>query len=381
MKYMMLLNQDNGFIEIMMQDGDTVEKIVLDFKERSYPIYFEEDFFKLPGILKEKNFSSKVLIITDTNVDNHYGEQLQHLLSGQGFICNKFVFQAGEQNKNLDTISLIYDECLKHRLDRKSVIIALGGGVTGDIAGFAASTFMRGIKFVQVPTSLLAQVDSSVGGKVGVDYQGSKNIIGSFYQPSLVYMNLKVLQTLPKREFISGMAEVIKHAVIYDYDFFEYLEQNIDSILKLDTNTLKYVVWKNCIIKSQVVQQDETEQELRAILNFGHTIGHALESVLDFSLLHGECVSVGMAAAAFIAYSNNLLAYNDYERILSLLQRFGLPVKVKDIDCNEVYEEMLRDKKQEKNKLKFILPVRIGRVIQTTEVTKENIFSALEHVT
>ena len=265
-------------------------------------------------------------------------------------------------------------------MDRASAIIALGGGVTGDIAGFAAASYMRGIRFIQVPTSLLAQVDSSVGGKVGVDYKGSKNIIGAFHQPFFVYINLNTLQTLPKREFISGLAEVIKHGVIYDKAFFDYLEQNIEKVLNQDIETLKYVVRKNCAIKAQVVQQDEKEHGLRAILNFGHTIGHSIESVLLFSLLHGECVSVGMNAAAYIAARKNLLGQGDFDRMIKLLQRAGLPIQVNDIDVNRVYNEMLRDKKQVKNKLKFILPTSIGQVIQTTEVTKEDIFGALHHI-
>ena len=355
-------------------------KVDLKEKDKSYPIIFEESFAGLPQMLKEKNISSKLLIVTDSNVNMHYGDQMQKLLADHGFEAYKFVFQAGEQQKTLETISSIYDACLEYRLDRASAIIALGGGVTGDIAGFAAASYMRGIRFIQVPTSLLAQVDSSVGGKVGVDYKGSKNIIGAFHQPFFVYINLNTLQTLPKREFISGLAEVIKHGVIYDKAFFDYLEQNIEKVLNQDIETLKYVVRKNCAIKAQVVQQDEKEHGLRAILNFGHTIGHGIESVLQFSLLHGECVSVGMNAAAYIAARKNLLSQGDFDRVIKLLQCAGLPIQVNDIDVNRVYNEMLRDKKQVKNKLKFILPTSIGQVIQTTEVTKEDIFGALHHI-
>ncbi|WHH59546.1 3-dehydroquinate synthase [Petroclostridium sp. X23] len=357
-----------------------LDSIKMDFNERSYSIYFEENFSSLPQVLKEKKITSKILIVTDSNVDKHYGNQLYDLLINEGFSVYKHVFEAGEQNKHLATISSIYDTCLANRLDRGSAVIALGGGVTGDIAGFAASTYMRGIKFIQVPTSLLAQVDSSVGGKVGVDYKGTKNIIGSFYQPSLVYMNLSVLQTLPEREYISGMAEIIKHGIIYDNAFFEYLEQNMGDILNLDMNTLKHVVRKNCLIKSQVVQQDETEQGLRAILNFGHTIGHAIETVLDFRLLHGECVAIGMIAAAYIGCRKKMFREDEMDRIIALLKRAGLPVNIKDIDYDKIHDEMLKDKKQVDNKLKFILPTEIGKVMQTTEVTKEDIYNALEYI-
>lgn len=358
-----------------------VNHLIVDLKERSYPIFFEKNFLQLPEVIKEKNFSSKVLIVTDTNVDQYYGNQVQQLLSNNGFEVDKFIFEAGEQSKTLNTVSLIYNECLKYRLDRNSAIIALGGGVTGDIAGFAAASFMRGIKFIQVPTSLLAQVDSSVGGKVGVDYKGSKNIVGAFYQPMLVYMNINSLKSLPKREFISGLAEVIKHGIIYDYDFFKYIEKNVDAILGLDANVLKYVVEKNCIIKSKVVQKDETEQGLRAILNFGHTVGHAIESVSNFSLLHGECISLGMVAAAFLAHKANILDLNDWDRIVKLLKRTGLPIRIKNIQIEQVYKEMLKDKKQVDCKLKFILPIKIGEVFQTTDITKGDIMDALEYIT
>ncbi|MGE4284064.1 MAG: 3-dehydroquinate synthase [Clostridia bacterium] len=357
-----------------------MDNIKLEFNERSYSIYFTEDFSLLPQALRQNKITSKVLIVTDSNIDRCYGELLFGLLIKEGFAVNKYVFEAGEKNKNLDTIASIYDKCLNYRLDRSSAIIALGGGVTGDISGFAASTYMRGIKFVQIPTSLLAQVDSSVGGKVGVDYKGTKNIIGSFYQPAMVYMNLNVLQTLPERELISGVAEVIKHGIIYDAEFFEYLEQHLENILKLDMNILRYVVWKNCMIKARVVQQDETEQGIRAILNFGHTIGHAIESVLNFSWLHGECVSVGMAAAAHIAYDKKMLAATELDRIISILKRAGLPILIKNIHPDTIYDEMLKDKKQVNNKLKFILPVSIGSVIQTTEITKEDVYNALRYI-
>jgi 3-dehydroquinate synthase len=357
-----------------------LEDLLLDFKERSYSIVFRDSFLDLPKILTAQKLSSKFLIITDTNVDFYYGEQIKEFFSDNNCTLYKFVFEAGEKSKNLNTISQIYDQCIEHRLDRSSAILALGGGVVGDIAGFAASTYMRGIPFIQIPTSLLAQVDSSVGGKVGVDFKGSKNLIGAFYQPALVYMNLKCLRTLPKREYIAGLAEVIKHGIIYDMEFFSYLENNVESILSQDFDILKYLVKKNCMIKADVVQQDEKELGLRAILNFGHTIGHAIESIMDFSLLHGECVSIGMVAASYIACRKKLLSEKHFSRIVGLVHKIGLPTKIKNIDFEKVYGEMLKDKKQKRNVLKFILPVKIGKVIQTTVVTKEDIFEALEYI-
>jgi len=355
-----------------------VEKIYVDLKERSYFIYFEDDFEYLSRLLEERTDWKKFLIVTDSNVDKEYAASIEQILTNAGKQCCKFVFNAGEQSKCLKTISDIYRVCIDNRLDRNSVIIALGGGVTGDMAGFAAATYMRGIRFIQVPTSLLAQVDSSVGGKVGVDFQGTKNIIGAFHQPAFVYINISTLKTLPKREFVSGMAEVIKHAVIYDSAFFDYLEQNMDQILSLDLRTLRYVIKRNCEIKSSIVQQDEKEQGLRAILNFGHTIGHAIESVYNFQFLHGECVSLGMVAVGRLACNMDIFSAEDHDRMTALLKKVGLPVKLENVDVEAVYNEMLKDKKQRDNQLKFILPVEIGKVIQSTEITKDMIFDVLK---
>ncbi len=354
--------------------------VAIKAEGRSYLIVFEEDFSTLPKRIKEIKKLSKILIVTDSNVDEFYGEEVQNLLSSNGFDVNKFVFEAGEKQKHLDTISDIYNACHEYKLDRSSAILALGGGVTGDIAGFAAASYMRGIQFIQVPTTLLAQSDSSVGGKVGVDYKGTKNIIGAFHQPMLVYMNLSSLKTLPTREYIAGLAEVVKHGIIYDFSFFEFIEENIDKILNIDMETLKFLVRKNCYIKSQVVEQDEKEQGLRAILNFGHTIGHGIESVFDFSLIHGECVAIGMNGAAYIALKKGLISDDEYERIISLVKRTGLPIQVEDIDVECVYEEMLKDKKKVKDEIKFILPTTIGNVMQTTEVSRKEIVEALKYI-
>ena len=357
-----------------------VDKLIVDLKERSYPICFADDFSQLPDMLKERKLSTKILVVTDSNVDKYHGDDLVKTLESAGFTVGKSVFEAGEKNKNLQTIAKIYDDCLKYKLDRKSVIIALGGGVTGDMAGFAAATYMRGVNFVQVPTSLLAQVDSSVGGKVGIDFGGSKNIVGAFYQPQLVYMNMSCLKTLPIREFTSGMGEVIKHGIIYDANFFEDIEQNLEKIFGLDTDKLKEIVKKNCSIKAAVVQEDETEQDLRAILNFGHTIGHAIESVCEFSLLHGECVALGMVAVSQIAVKQGLINQDVMERIEKLIKKANLPIRISLLNKEKVYEEMFRDKKMTENKLKFVLPTEIGRVIQTTEVSKDQIFEAMDYI-
>ena len=357
-----------------------LKMVEVNLGDRSYQIVFEKGFTDLIVWLKEKYTSTKFLIVTDSHVKKYYADELQQQMNKAHLKAEIYAFKAGEQQKKLNTIREIYDICIKNKCDRSSVIIALGGGVTGDIAGFAAATFMRGIEFIQVPTSLLAQVDSSVGGKVGVDYNGSKNIIGAFYQPKRVYMNIETLRTLPKREFAAGLAEVIKHGIIYDATFFEKIEKNIEALLALDADVLTEVIKRNCEIKANVVAQDEKEHGLRAILNFGHTIGHGIESASNFELLHGECVAIGINAVFFIAYHKNMIPKSQWERIIRLLEFVGLPITAKNINKKEVYQHMLQDKKRDKNQLKFILPHSIGKVVQTTDVSEEEIFAALEYV-
>ncbi len=361
-----------------------MKNLSINLKEtkRQYPIIIEREFKKIIYTLQEYKDISKILLITDSNVNSYYGNELMDILTKYkvNVDVDKYIFPAGESNKLLSTVSSIYDKCLQLEMDRSSLIIALGGGVTGDIAGFVAATYMRGIRFAQVPTSLLAQVDSSVGGKVGVDFQQSKNIIGAFYQPIFVFTNVNALKTLNKREFISGMAEIIKHGIIYDLGLFQFIENNIDNIQLLKHDILKELIYKNCFIKAQIVEEDEKEKGLRAILNFGHTIGHGIESASDFSLLHGECVSIGMVAAVYISLKRKLISNDEYERIISLLKKMGLPIKVEDIDDEQIYKEMQKDKKKEKGKLKFILPIRLGEVIQVTDVTIDEVYNALNHI-
>ena len=339
-------------------------KLNINLKDRSYPIYIESDFNAIGRYIQNAGVNGKIVVVTDSNVDKLYSETCVDVLVGYGFDVNKYVIEAGEKSKNLDTIKDIYKFLIEKKLDRHSALLALGGGVVGDITGFAAATFLRGISFIQVPTSLLAQADSSVGGKVGVDFEGSKNIIGAFYQPKLVYINVNTLATLPKRELRSGLAEVIKHGIIADRSFYEYIEQNLDKIMELDENSLKYVVKTNCKIKGNVVEQDEKENHLRAILNFGHTIGHAVESVSNFELLHGECVSIGMAGAFKMAQYMDMVDEKLTKRISDTLTSAGLPVKINGLNTEKILEQMFYDKKIKNNKLTFILPKGIGEVFQ-----------------
>jgi 3-dehydroquinate synthase len=269
----------------------------------------------------------------------------------------------GEEHKNLKTLATIYDRLIEQRFERKSCILALGGGVVGDIAGFAAATYLRGVPYVQVPTTLLAQVDSSVGGKTAVDHRDGKNLIGAFYQPKLVLIDVDVLATLPRRELVAGLAEVIKYGIIEDPDLFYLLEQRIDRLIALDRDLLIQVIGTSCAIKAKVVELDEREDDYRAVLNFGHTVGHALEAATDYTQLrHGEAVGVGMAKAAALSNRLGFCDPQTLERINRLIFQAGLPVEIpQGVDLQALIQGMEIDKKSAGGKVKFVVCAGIGK--------------------
>ncbi len=357
-----------------------MERLKLDFGENSYDIVFETSFDALCDALAKINAPKKLLIVTDSNVEAIYAREVLGCLQGAGYDMQVYAFPAGEQQKHMQTILSICGACMKHQMDRKSMILALGGGVVGDMAGFAAAIYMRGIRFVQIPTTLLSQSDSSVGGKTGIDFAGSKNSLGAFHQPKLVYLNVSTLKTLPKREFISGMGEVVKHGIIYDRDFFVYLKENAEKIKSLDEKSLIHMANTNCSIKAKVVVEDEKETGLRAILNFGHTIGHAAESAMNFAMTHGECVSLGMCAASYIAAGRGLIKEEEFLQIKEVLSLYDLPVSAVLPDTEKILDFMQKDKKKLDGALKFILPTQIGSVISVTDVTEEEICRAIESI-
>ena len=304
-------------------------------------------------------------IISDAMVAPLFARHVKQSLARAGFESETIIVPAGETSKSLKSVEKCYDQLAAHRLERKSFIIALGGGVVGDLAGFVAATYLRGIPFVQVPTTLLAQVDSSVGGKVGVNLKAGKNLVGAFHQPRLVLCDLDTLKTLPMREFRAGLAEVIKYGIIYDAQLFENLERNLDKLLRREPKVLADVIARCCEIKAEVVAQDETESGLRAILNFGHTIGHALEAISHYGkYLHGEAISIGQAAAAKLSQELMGLPEKDAQRIEKLFLRAGLPMNVR---LNQRQQERLvnamkLDKKVSSGEIKFVLARRIGEV-------------------
>lgn len=355
-------------------------KLNVNLGERSYPIYITCGYENLAKCISSARLNGKMVLITDSNVDRAQAESCTAALLENGIEVHKYVIEAGEKSKNLDTIANIYKYLIGLKLDRTATLIALGGGVVGDITGFAAATFLRGINFVQIPTSLLAQADSSVGGKVGVDFEGSKNIIGAFYQPKLVYINVNTLKTLPEREIRSGLAEVIKHGIIKDEDFYDYVDYNIKKIYSCDEDVLQYLAKENCAIKGKIVEEDEKESELRAILNFGHTIGHAIETVSNFELLHGECVSLGIVGAFKLAQYLEMIDEAKVTKVSETLKKAGLPITLKGLDVNRVYDQMFYDKKIVNNKLLFILPKAIGNVVQLSIDDEELIKRVLEEL-
>ncbi len=342
-----------------------MKKQWVELGERRYPIYFNNDFNGLSKALCEHFNTSRAVIVTDTNVSRLYGQQCLSIVRDAGIKCDEFVFEPGEKNKNLDTVKSIYEFLMKRRMDRESMLIALGGGVVGDTTGFAAATFLRGIAFVQIPTTLLSQADSSVGGKTGVDFGGSKNIVGAFYQPGMVFINTSTLSTLNDRELASGIAETLKHGLIQDACFFEYVRKNTDCIYGRDPEVLMHIAQNNCRIKASVVESDERETGLRAILNFGHTIGHAVESATGYMLAHGEGVAVGITGAFSMANRLGMVTNEDVELVKRALGNAGLPTKISGTDPDAVYSLMFTDKKVRSGKLYFILPEALGRVIRS----------------
>lgn len=333
-------------------------------KSRSYGVYIDE----IEPICIQK----KVAIVTNPTVSNLHLENFLKILDVQDYFV--ITIPDGEQYKNFETIEFILQECFEHKMDRKSLLIAFGGGVIGDMTGFAASIYERGIDFIQVPTTLLAQVDASVGGKTGVNNQYGKNLIGSFWQPQAVYCRTLFLKTLPKREFSAGVAEIIKMAVTFDKDFFHWLETHS---LHVEEN-LRIAIQKCVQIKADVVAKDEREQGIRAVLNYGHTFAHVIENETHYErYLHGEAVAIGINMANFLSLSLGLLTKTDLLRIQNLLLKYDLPVTYKINDIEKFYEAFFLDKKSQNLKIKFILAKGIGDFSVVDDIEKENVLKIL----
>lgn len=354
---------------------------VLYNRKPCYDIVIENNFDKLgEEIGKLDALNRKICVITDSIVGSIYLEEVMALLKPVCKHVVSFSFQAGEERKNLNTVNDIYRFLIEQNFDRKDILVALGGGVVGDMTGFAAATYLRGIDFVQVPTSLLAQLDSSIGGKTGVDFEQYKNMVGAFKMPKLVYMNLHTLTTLEERQFFNGFAEAMKHGLIKDAMYYEWMISNMYEICERDLTVLEELIYRSCQIKKTVVEKDPTEQGDRALLNFGHTVGHAIEKYKNFSLQHGECVALGCVVAAYISWKKQLLSMDEYYEVRDMFVPFNLPISIEDVDVDEIIKITKSDKKMEQGQLKFILLKKIGKAVIDRTVTEEELKAGIEEI-
>lgn len=356
-----------------------MKDIFVDLGKDSYSIIIDRGILSQVGTLISKIISPrKAIIITDKIVEPLYGNVVLNSLSECKFDVKLVSLEPGEEQKSMAMAEVLYESLFDHEMDRKSLIVALGGGVLGDLTGFVASTFMRGIPFIQIPTTLLAQVDSSIGGKVAVNHPRGKNMIGCFYQPKAVFIDTDTLRTLPKAEITAGMVEVIKYGMIKDAAFFEYIEKHLPEILELEPAVLEEIIYNSCKVKTHVVELDEKEEGMRAILNYGHTIGHALEALTSYKKYrHGDAVAMGMICASKIAMEMNLADESVLKRQESLFVKLGLSLKDTELNPDDIVSILYQDKKTIGGKLRFVLPTEIGTVVINDRVNEETILKAL----
>tara|TARA_S200000501_G_scaffold368849_1_gene407335 strand:+ start:545 stop:1615 length:1071 start_codon:yes stop_codon:yes gene_type:complete len=355
-----------------------MKKIIVKLSKRSYPIFIGKNTLsnkKIYKAVKHKNFA----LISNKKISD------LHLPKIKNFVIkkNKILIGDGEKYKNHDSISKIYNFLLKNKYSRDSCLVAFGGGVIGDMTGYAAATYQRGIDFIQIPTTLLSMVDSSVGGKTGINHPLGKNMIGAFHQPIAVIIDTEVLKTLSKRQFNAGMAEVIKYGIIKDKKFFNWISNNTEKIKSFDSLSLTHIIDKSCQIKAKIVALDEREKNVRALLNLGHTFGHAIENYLGYGKwLHGEAIACGFLIASSVAIQNKTLSISEYNKIKLLLKAFSLPTKLpKDTDVEKLYKIMLLDKKVKNNEMVYVLPKKIGAAYITNKIEKRVVIKSLkEHV-
>lgn len=349
--------------------------------EFTYPIYFENDFSNLAESicavgLKGRSFC----IVTDSNVNPLYGQMVKETLQTISSKVELFEFEAGEKNKHTGTVQSVYRFLIEQKFDRKSIVVALGGGVVGDLAGFSAATYLRGIDFIQIPTTLLSQVDSSVGGKTGVDMDQYKNMVGAFHQPLLVYMNMSTLKSLPTVEFTCGMGEVLKTGLICDKEFYDFVCANSEQIKALDSDMLSKMIRRCCEIKAGVVERDPKEKGERALLNLGHTIGHAVEKSMNFRLLHGQCVALGMVSAAYISMKRVLITAEEYDIVKDSLKLYDLPITVSGLKAEDVLKATRNDKKMVDGQIKFVLMKGLGHTFIDYSVTDEEMLAGIREI-
>ena len=355
--------------------------LTVELPQHEYDIEMDRGNLACCGALSKPLLrGNKVIIVTDTQVAPLYAETVGKSYQAAGFETAVLTVPAGESSKSPEQLAWLWEQMAALGITRTDCVVALGGGVVGDLAGFAAATILRGVDFIQIPTTLLAQVDSSIGGKTGVDFSRYKNMVGAFYMPKLVYMNLQTLSTLPERQFYAGMGEVLKSALIKDGMFYGWIINSLYEIYDKDPETIRLMIYNCCNIKRMVVEKDPTEQGDRALLNLGHTIGHAVEKAKNFELLHGECVALGIVAAAFISYKREMLTFDEYYEIRDMFVPFNLPITIEDVDPEEILKLTKSDKKMEAGRIKFVLLKKIGKAVIDHTVTDEELRMGIHEI-
>ncbi|HJC47712.1 MAG TPA: 3-dehydroquinate synthase [Candidatus Lachnoclostridium pullistercoris] len=357
------------------------ERMTIHMDGRSiYDIVMEISFDRLAREAAPFTDGRKVCIVTDSNVADLYLNEVADIFASCCCHVVNFIFPAGEEHKNLNTVQKLYETLILEKFDRKDVLVALGGGVVGDLCGFAAATYLRGVSFIQIPTTLLSQVDSSIGGKTGVDFLSYKNMVGAFHMPKMVYSNMAVLRTLPPEQYSSGMGEVVKHGLIQNADYYQWLDDCSREIMERNLQTCEEMILSSDLIKQKVVEEDPGEQGVRALLNFGHTLGHAIEKEKNFAMLHGHCVALGCLAAAYISHLRGKIPMSEVEHLGELLERFGLPRTVDGISPEAVIRATKNDKKMDGGTVKFILLERVGDAYVDRTVTEEEMRAGLSFI-
>ena len=348
-----------------------MQTLTVALGERSYPIHIGAGLLERPELLVERLPQKRAAVITNSTVGPLYLDRLRRGLQERGIAVMTITLPDGEQHKDWETLNRIFDALIENRCERSTTLIALGGGVIGDLAGFAAAVYQRGVPFVQVPTTLLAQVDSAVGGKTAINHPLGKNMVGAFYQPLAVVADTDTLATLPPRELAAGLAEIVKYGAIRDRAFFDWLESNMDRLKRREGEALAYAIERSCALKAEIVALDEREDAVRALLNYGHTFGHAIETALGFGeWLHGEAVAAGMVLAARLSQRLGLIGADEVKRITDLLARAGLPVAAPELGLDRYLELMGHDKKVQSGRIRFILLKRLGEAFVSGEVPR-----------
>jgi len=356
-----------------------MNKIKINLPENPYSFYLGENIFdKLDKFISKNYPAHSIFVVADKTVYKLYKLRVDSFLKSIKNKSNKFILTAREENKSFESLKKIHSSLIKNNFGRDTLLVAVGGGIIGDIAGFAAATFMRGIPFAQVPTTLLAMVDSSVGGKTGINFDHTKNIIGAFYQPGFIYADTAFLNTLPKKEFICGLGEIVKYAFLTDNNFFNFLTRNFEKAINYDTNVLNRLIKNSVAYKGSVVAEDEKESGLRKMLNLGHTFAHALEVEQDHNIKHGEAVIFGLACALYTSKEIGILTPDKFEKYFNLMHKFQDLITISSFDKSKIYNIMLRDKKNLQGKVKFVLLSGIGNILLNVEVDKKVVYSSLE---